>query len=81
MRVRVPEQFAEVVERAIVRLSYLYPSLDVTYDEPFVSFTDQDGETAISEEQIRKEVFHQLYREKIYVETLPIRRWLYSDDD
>jgi len=31
------------------------------------------------EKELKKEIFHQLYRAKIYEDTLPIKKWLFSD--
>lgn len=80
LNIDVPETFSQFKENAVARLSYL---------EPELTFASVDGgievecSKAFNKEQItdlRETIFHQLYRAKIYQETLPIRQWLNSDE-
>ncbi|CCG06886.1 hypothetical protein [Pararhodospirillum photometricum] len=69
----VPEGFSSFVEPALVRLGYLYPSLKIFRDENSLVLEAPEGlETCAAE------VRYQLYRERIYQETLPIRCCLYE---
>ena len=80
IRVDVPEKFSELKEQVVVRLSYLEPELTFL---PVGGGIEIEGSQAFSADQLtelRKTIFHQLYREKIYQETLPMRQWLNSDE-
>ena len=76
--VPVTPTFSEVAEPAVVRLQYLYPDAEFRFNqdanEICIEFEEADG----LERSLRKEVHYQLYREKIYKETLPIRTRLYG---
>ena len=58
---------------AIARLRYLRPGW---------TFVERDGaievEADASSQDVGREVFHAIYREKIYTETLPLRRDLFA---
>jgi hypothetical protein len=56
---------------ATTRLGYLYPDLVFTIIDEGVAVTG-DGEESV----LRREVLHAVYREKIFAETLPLRRTL-----
>ena len=79
-KIDIPETFSQFKEKVIVRLSYL---------EPALSFFSVNGGIEIEHSEVfkkeeianlRETIFHQLYRERIYQETLPIREWLNSDE-
>ena len=79
-KIDVPKTFSELTEKALVRLSYLEPELTFS---PVADGIEIEGSQAFSADQLtelRKTIFHQLYREKIYQETLPMRQWLNSDE-
>jgi len=74
----ISKSFREFVESALVRLGYLFPDIEWSFDE---------GSSEIragirgneNPNEIRKEILFQLYREKIYHDTLPIRNTLYKN--
>ena len=71
----VEEIESHLLHSAIVRLGYLYPDL---------TFSLQDNHIFIQGEienctELSKEIRYIIYREKIYEETLPIRKKLYED--
>ncbi len=76
----IPEQFSSQIDSATIRLSYLFPEIvfSRSKSEIIVSTNKQLAEESIVE--IRRNVFHQLYKEKVYLDTLSIRKWLYSDE-
>jgi hypothetical protein len=77
--IAVPECLRDYVEAVKARMAYLEPKVTMEFDDGKSTFQAQlhgDGEQA---EAFRAELMHQLYREKIYQETLPIRRKLYGD--
>ena len=79
-KIDVPKTFSEFKDRAIVRLSYLEPELSFQSVDDGIEI---EGPKAIDADQLtelRELIFHQLYREKIYQETLPMRQWLNSDE-
>ena len=77
LQVRVPNSFMEYLSGAIVRLSYLHPEL--SFDETRGGLIISGEVCSYDEVTLRQEIFNQLYRERIYTETLSIRRWINSD--
>ena len=65
----------------LARLHYLYPDLKITFENDtfFVDIENADQDISL-EKELKKELFHQLYRAKIYEDTLPIKKWLFSDN-
>ena len=73
MVVPISECFGSYVEAALVRLRYLYPATDFTLTPQGIEvLTPAD----VSPETLLREVHYALYREKIFAETLPMRRAL-----
>lgn len=68
--VEFPTAFRGAIDAAIVRLSYRYPSwsLEAVGDGIAVIAPDTSGEL------IRREVAYAVYRERIFTETLQMRR-------
>jgi len=75
MQVAIPviEVLRPVAELALVRLGYLNPKLTFKYLEHSIVVSSLD---VMDEAQIRRDVLYALYREKIYAETLPMRKAL-----
>ena len=75
----VTEGFREYAEALLVRLGYLWPQVTFSYDAQACDIHAgwSDGAVAVSE--LEQEIRFQLYRERIYTETLPIRKRLYGD--
>lgn len=69
----VPQVFACYVDAAIIRFSYLCPNIDIKRDGLEIQFSGNDFEP----DQARQEFFHLLYRERIYTETLELRKAVY----
>jgi hypothetical protein len=55
---------------ALARLGYLYPQFQFSRN---MSIIYVSGVTSEHEIAVKRDVFHTLYREKIYAETLPLR--------
>ncbi len=73
MIVEVAERFRPYTDAALARLQYLYPKIN------FVLIADGievSGNIDIPSETLSREIHYALYREKIYAETLPMRRAL-----
>lgn len=70
----VASAFLPYVEAALVRFGYLYPDNPIRLAESHVHIKISAG----SGSGLRQEFLHLLYRERIYAETLPIRRALYG---
>ena len=64
----------EVLERALQRLNYNISNLNITLSNK--EFTI-DGD--FNENQVKEEVYKTVYNEKIYLETLDIRKKIFSD--
>ena len=75
MKAIVPLSLQPYAEAAVTRLSYLYPSIGfVLYDDCI----EVSGTGDVSTETIAKEINYALYREKVFAETLSMRRDLIS---
>lgn len=75
MIVSVPDLLKPFVGPALVRLRYLHPEVR------FECFEEEGGVTIEADpasdiDALRAEVCYAIYREKIYAETLPLRRTL-----
>lgn len=75
MVIDVDEVFARHVKAAVARLQYLYPSLTFAVAGQSIAV---DGLTDTSEDNLRRDVAYQLYREKIYQDGLPMRQAMYE---
>ena len=78
--VEVSATFSGFVEQVIVRMGYLRPELELSYDKDGSQIRACFDETISSGEDVAREIRFLLYREKIYQETLPIRMRLYGGD-
>lgn len=74
----VPEALRSVVEEGLARLGYLYPDLDLRFDPASSQIVAKGSGSGTDPQALRKELLYQLYREKIFRDTLPIRRRLYG---
>ncbi len=75
MVIDVDEAFARHVRVAVARLQYLYPSLTFAVEGQSIAI---DGLAAGAEDNLRRDVAYQLYREKIYQDGLPMRQAMYE---
>ncbi|TGS14445.1 hypothetical protein EN852_014675 [Mesorhizobium sp. M2E.F.Ca.ET.209.01.1.1] len=69
----IPPQFEKYADAAMLRLQLLYPSCRFAREEGAISIAAPSG---IARDQLRKDILHIVYREKIYAETLPMRQAL-----
>lgn len=67
----IPEAFHSFLDAAIIAFERSYPRARVLIDGHFVTFSEAPANG-------RREFLHFLYREKIYQETLDLRRTLYA---
>ena len=73
--ISVSPEFHGFIPAAILRLKYIFPELDI---ETTVNGVKLSGTREIDAQQLEREVTYQIYREKIFQETLPMRRDLYE---
>ena len=76
--VPVPSVFVAYVESLMARLGYLYPDVTWSFDSETSKIIVQYDPEAYSYETLVKEASFQLYREKIYHDTLDIRGRIYE---
>ena len=76
--VSVPPVFVAHVESLLVRLGYLYPDVVWSFDPGTSDIIVRYDPEAYSCETLVREVSFHLYREKIYHDTLDIRRKIYE---
>lgn len=74
LEIDVPKAFEPYLDAAIVRFSYLRPDVTVEKKDSIAQLFCEVEE----KENLRREFFHALYREKIYHETLPLRRAIFA---
>ncbi len=71
--VELQPQFGRYADAAMLRLQSLYPSCRIVKSAGGISVAlGRD----VTEHQIRKDILHAVYREKIYAETLAMRNSL-----
>lgn len=75
VKLRIEDEFEPYVTAAITRFLYLFPSASIENDGSHVRVNDGTS----SEETIRRDFTHLLYREKVYAETLDLRRVIYRE--
>ena len=71
--VAIPEVCRPYVAQALVRLSYLHPEMLFSIGEDGVTV-----ETDVVSDTLARDVSYQVYREKIYQESLPMRELMYK---
>jgi len=71
--IEIPQNFQCFVEGALIRLQVQYPSLRFSASSHGVAVEEIPPERL---DDLRKNVLHAIYREKIYSETLPLRQAL-----
>jgi hypothetical protein len=69
----IPQSFRSFVEGALLRVQTQYPSLRFTATSAGIEIVSVPAGDL---DDLRKNVIHAVYREKIYVETLPLRQAL-----
>lgn len=78
--ISIPGSFKDYVDSAIVRASYLYPNLNLQCAQDSGEFIVVSSEKPFDFESFKKDFLCILYRERIYSETLPIRKILYRTE-
>jgi hypothetical protein len=73
LRVTVASALKPHVSAALLRLGYVYSNVTFTFSGEHI---DAASETPFDLEHLRREISYSLYREKIYAETLDMRRSL-----
>lgn len=82
MKFEIPDIFLGHIDLAVTRLNYLYPDLKISYQDNQVTIDVQNQVEQIDlEKDLKKELFYQLYRAKIYQDTLPMKKWLFSKNE
>ena len=66
---------SKILEASIIRLSYLFPKINFSINNKTIFVTGP----VESEENLKKEINYIVYREKIYSESLEIRKKIYRD--
>ncbi|QIA22393.1 MULTISPECIES: hypothetical protein [Mesorhizobium] len=73
VEIEIPQNFLGFVEGALLRVQIQYPSLRFSVSAGSVEVARLPD---LDLDDVRKSVLHAVYREKIYVETLPLRQAL-----
>ena len=75
MLIAIPSSMEAYLSAAVVRLGYLFPNLSFGASEQGITVAGMTTEVA---EQLKRDVLHAVYREKVYAETLPMRIDFYA---
>lgn len=78
LSLEIPSAFIAHIDPLLARLRYLYPNVLWSFDTRSKALSASFDSEAYSSETLAKEASFQLYREKIYHDTLDIRRKLYE---
>lgn len=75
LNISIDTEFDPCIPAALLRLGYIYPELDFSVSDKGVTVY---GASGFDPAQIEREVTYQIYREKIFRQTLPMRQKLYA---
>ncbi|MEX0709360.1 MAG: hypothetical protein WD078_15495 [Woeseia sp.] len=79
--IEISDDFVDYAEAAVTRLSYLYPNYEFALQGHSLEVFPIKSDGRLGDiNEIKRQVFYQLYRQRIYVETLSIRKSLYAND-
>ncbi|MFS2327592.1 hypothetical protein U2P60_19640 [Brucella sp. H1_1004] len=73
--VEIPDLFIPYAASAALRIQGLYPDLSISFDDAKIKVLSVSAE---QRSKVLADVCHHLYRERIYGETLDLRRSLLS---
>lgn len=76
--IAIPQALVPYASPALARLGYLYPDVEWVLDAPGNAMEIRFAAEAHEIATLRKELFFQLYREKIHHDTLAVRSRLYD---
>ncbi len=71
----IPEAFLDFTDSAVVRMGYLFPFAKISLDGTAVRISSKNDN---DQGDLKREFLHLLYREKVYLETLDIRKELFK---
>ena len=74
LKINLEDVSDKILNRVLLRIGYLYPDLKCKKNKNGLLI-----EGNIKKNQIYKEISYLIYREKIYQETLSIRKKIFSD--
>ena len=76
--IKIPKSFENYLDAAIVRATYLYPNLEITKSEKSDSLAIISENGNFDRHKFQKDFLNILYRERIYSDTLAIRKTIYG---
>lgn len=71
-------KYVPYVEQALTRLSYLCPAVEWSFDPENCNVCARSEMEDCDANALRKELFFQLYREKVQADTFGIRKSIYE---
>jgi len=77
----IPESFISYVDATIARSAYLFPDITIVKSDKPLSVNISGLNEFTDLENFKKNFFNILYRERIYAETLSIRKTIYGSKD
>ena len=76
--IAIPQVLAPYTDLVLARVAYLYPDVEWSFNSTANAIEIRFASDAHEIGKLRKELFFQFYREKIYQDTLPVRSRLYG---
>ena len=73
--ISIDSEFHSFIPAALLRLEYIYPELGFEPSELGVTVS---GTSRADPARLKREVAYQVYREKVFQQTLPMRQNLYE---
>ncbi|WP_323038898.1 hypothetical protein [Gemmobacter sp.] len=73
--ISIDPEFHPFIPAALLRLRYIYPALKFRSTDAGVTV---EGASETDPVRLKREVAYQVYREKIFQDTLPLRQSLYE---
>jgi hypothetical protein len=74
MIVKIPDLKKEILDGVQIRLNYLYPNLEFKFSENEVEVNGLIDD----KNNLKAEISYLLYREKIYIESIDVRKKIYE---
>jgi hypothetical protein len=76
----VPSDYIKHLDHALIRILSLFPAAEIKRVKNSINVEYKDSNEPLGfKEDFKEELYNQLYRERIFQETLPIKKWLFSE--
>lgn len=74
LNISIDQEFHAFIPTALLRMRYIYPGLEFAATEQGLMV---EGAVEVDRVRLERDVTYQIYREKIFQQTMPMRQSLY----